>query len=98
MKSKKATITKQKGRKAADQPFILEFPGDIAKKKRYSTLRNACRAVLRHYKEWLLMDPNNREIVMTLPDDRKRKGYYEHSYKTGRIELYLQPLEDVKKK
>ena len=92
MKSKKATITKQKGRKAADQPFVLEFPGDLAKKKRYSTLRNACRAAVRHFGEWLRADHFDRVVKIELPDGRIRIGAYHSESK-----LYLQPLKELKK-
>ena len=93
MKSKKAKITEQKGRKATDQPFVLEFPGDLAKKKRYSTLRNACRAAVRHYKEWLHKDYFDSVVKIELPDGRIRIGAY-HSESN----LYQQPLKQLKKK
>lgn len=83
----------QTGRKKSDQPFILEFPGDLAKKKRYSTLRNACRAAVRHYKEWLHKDYFDSVVKIELPDGRIRIGAY-HSESN----LYLQPLKQLKKK
>ncbi len=92
MKSKKATITKQKGRKAADQPFILELPGKVVKVERYSTLRNACRAAVRHYKEWLHKDYFDSVVKIELPDGRIRIGAYHSESK-----LYLQPLKELKK-
>ena len=93
MKSKKATISKQKGRKAADQPFILEFPGGLAKKKRYSTLTNACRGAVRYHKEWLHKDYFDSVVKIELPDGRIRIGAYHSESK-----LYLQPLKELKKK
>ena len=96
MKSRKATITMQTGRKKSDQPFILELPGKTAKQERYATLRTACKGAVRAHREWLIVDTDNREVVMTLPDGRKRRGHIWYSFLTGNYEVRLQDLRDLK--
>ena len=86
----------QTGRKKSDQPFILELPGKTAKQERYATLRTACKGAVRAHREWLIVDTYNREVVMTLPDGRKRRGHIWYSFLTGNYEVDLQNLKDLK--
>ena len=96
MKSRKATITMQTGRKKSDQPFILELPGKTAKQERYATLRTACKGAVRAHKEWLLVDAYERCVKITLPSGHIRNGFYRYNGGFGAPEVWLQNLRDLK--